>query len=57
VPIIYPVRECRDPDDDRFLEVALNGRANVILTGDRDLLSFHPWRGMAILAPRDYPKR
>src|SRR5271169_4568133 len=25
VPIIYPVRECRDPKDDKFLEVALNG--------------------------------
>jgi uncharacterized protein len=49
VPIIYPVRECRDPDDDRFLEVALNGRISVILSGDRDLLSLHPWaeRGVA----------
>ncbi|MGH9641009.1 MAG: putative toxin-antitoxin system toxin component, PIN family [Terriglobales bacterium] len=41
VPIIYPVRECRDPDDDRFLEVALNGRADVILSGDPDLLALH----------------
>lgn len=57
VPIVYPVRECRDPDDDRFLEVALNGRASLILTGDRDLLSLHPWRNVAILSPRDYLKR
>jgi len=57
VPIIYPVRECRDPDDDRFLEVALNGRANAILTGDRDLLSLHPWRNVAILSPREYLKQ
>jgi len=57
VPIIYPVRECRDPDDDRNLEVALNGRANIILTGDRDLLSLHPWRGVAILSPKGYLKR
>ena len=57
VLIMYPVRECRDPDVDRFLEVALNGRANVILTGDRDLLSLHPWRGVAILSPRGYLKR
>ena len=54
VPIIYPVRECRDPDDDRFLEVALNGRARVILTGDRDLLALHPWRNVEILSPKDY---
>ena len=57
VPIIYAVRECRDPKDDRFLEVALNGRADVILSGDRDLLTLDPWRGIEILAPRDYLKR
>ncbi len=57
VPIIYPVRECRDRDDDRFLEVALNGRANLILSGERDLLSLHPWRNVAILSPKDYLKR
>src|SRR5438046_327931 len=42
VPIIQLVRECRDPKDDKFLEVALNGRANVIITGDVDLLAMHP---------------
>ncbi|PYX08101.1 MAG: putative toxin-antitoxin system toxin component, PIN family [Acidobacteria bacterium] len=57
VPIIYPVHECRDPDDDRFLEVALNGRASVILSGDQDLLSLHPWRNVAILSPKEYLKR
>jgi putative PIN family toxin of toxin-antitoxin system len=44
VPIVYPVRECRDPKDDKFLEVALNGKADLILTGDADLLALHPWR-------------
>ena len=57
VPITYPIRECRDPEDDRFLEVALNGRASVILSRDRDLLSLHPWRNVAILSPKDYLKR
>src|ERR1700682_805657 len=42
VPIIHVVRECRDPKDDKFLEVALNGRADVIITGDSDLLGMHP---------------
>jgi putative PIN family toxin of toxin-antitoxin system len=54
VPIIQIVRECRDPKDDEFLEVALNGRADVIVTGDVDLLEMHPWRGIAILCPADY---
>ncbi|HUA15225.1 MAG TPA: putative toxin-antitoxin system toxin component, PIN family [Verrucomicrobiae bacterium] len=54
VPAIQLVRECRDPNDDKFLEVALNGRADVIITGDEDLLRMNPWRGIKILAPADY---
>jgi len=50
VPIIQIVRECRDPKDDKFLEVALNGRADVIITGDADLLGMHPWRNIGILS-------
>jgi putative PIN family toxin of toxin-antitoxin system len=57
VPIVYPVRECRDPKDDKFLEVALNGKAELILTGDADLLALHPWRGIPILTPARYLKR
>jgi uncharacterized protein len=54
VPTVQILRECRDPKDDKFLEVALNGRADVIITGDADLLGMHPWRGIAIMAPVKY---
>ena len=54
IPIIQLVRECRDPNDDKFLEVALNGSADVIITGDSDLLALHPWREISILTPTDY---
>ena len=57
VPIVNQVRECRDPKDDKFLEVALNGRADLILTSDRDLLVLHPWRNIEILSPADYLTR
>jgi putative PIN family toxin of toxin-antitoxin system len=57
VPIVQLVRQCRDPKDDKFLEVALSGRADVIVTGDADLLAMHPWRDIEILAPADYLKR
>jgi putative PIN family toxin of toxin-antitoxin system len=57
VSITQLVRECRDPKDDKFLEVALNGRADVIVTGDADLLGMHPWRGIAIMSPADYGRR
>ena len=42
---------CRDPKDDKFLELAVNGRADVILTGDNDLLVLDPFRGISIIAP------
>jgi putative PIN family toxin of toxin-antitoxin system len=57
VPIIRLVRQCRDPKDDKFLEVALNGRVDFIITGDANLLRMHPWRGVAILSRVDYLKR
>ena len=54
VSIIQKVRECHDPKDDKFLEVALNGRAHLIITGDADLRALNPWRKITILTPREY---
>jgi len=54
VPIIQVVRACRDPRDDMFLEAAVNGRADVIVTGDKDLLALHPFAGIAIVTPANY---
>jgi predicted nucleic acid-binding protein len=49
-----PIRACRDPRDDKFLEAAVHGHADLILTGDRDLLDLHPFRAIAILTPAAY---
>ena len=54
VIVTAPIQACRDPKDDKFLEVALHGQAKVILTGDRDLLALHPFRGVDIISPREY---
>jgi len=51
VAIGFPIRACRDPRDDKFLEVAVHGRADVIITGDQDLLALHPFKGIAIITP------
>jgi putative PIN family toxin of toxin-antitoxin system len=51
------VRECRDVTDDKFLELGLNGKADLILTGDQDLLTLHPWRGISILTAAGYMAR
>lgn len=57
VDIISPVKACRDPKDDKFLEVAINGEADLIVTGDKDLLELHPFRGVEIITPREYIER
>ncbi len=54
VSIPTHIRACRDPRDDKFLDVAVHGRADVIVTGDADLLALHPFRGIAILTPAQY---
>ncbi|MEO7271642.1 MAG: putative toxin-antitoxin system toxin component, PIN family, partial [Vicinamibacterales bacterium] len=55
--VVQHVRACRDPKDDKFLELAVNGGASVIVTGDADLLSLHPFRGIDILPPAAYLER
>ena len=54
VPILHRIRERRDPRDDKVLELAVNGEAEVIVTGDADLLVLDPYRGMRIVTPSDY---
>jgi predicted nucleic acid-binding protein len=43
-----------DPRDNKFLELAVNGEARAIITGDRDLLDLHPFQTAQILSPAQY---
>lgn len=54
LPITQRITACRDPRDDKFLDVALNGEAQLILTGDHDLLELHPFHGIEIVSPADF---
>jgi uncharacterized protein len=54
ISIVENVTDCRDEKDNKLLALALSGHADVIVTGDRDLLCLHPWRGIPILTPADY---
>jgi putative PIN family toxin of toxin-antitoxin system len=54
VEIIHLIKACRDPKDDKFLELAINGEASHIVTGDKDLLVLAPFRGIKILTPAQY---
>ena len=55
--IVRPIRHvvvCRDPEDNVLLECALAGRADALVTGDRDLLVLHPFHGTQILRPAEF---
>ncbi len=57
IPIVYVVQECRDPNDNKLLEVAVNGNADFIVTGDKDLLALNPFRDIPIVTPAEYLAR
>lgn len=54
VTIRSQIQVCRRPKDDKFLELAVDGQADHILTGDQDLLALHPFRGISIVSPTAY---
>jgi uncharacterized protein len=54
VEITESITDCRDPKDNKFLELAVCGKAGYIISGDADLLVLHPFRGVSILTPRDF---
>ncbi len=45
------IKECRDPKDDKFLSLAVSGKADCIITGDTDLLILNPFRNIPIVNP------
>ena len=51
-PLPQPV--CRDADDDLVLATALTTKAEVIVTGDKDLLVLKSFQGIKILSPREF---
>ena len=54
VDVDVQIRACRDPQDDKFLELAVSGLATHIVTGDADLLALNPFQGIPILSPQSF---
>lgn len=54
VEVTEAVNECRDAKDNKFLELALSGKADHVVSGDQDLLVLSPFRGIPIVTPRDF---
>lgn len=48
------ISECRDPKDNKFLELAFSGKADCIISGDDDLLVMNPFREIPIITPSEF---
>lgn len=48
------IQVCRDPKDDKFLELAISGNAKYIISGDHDLLTLHPFREIEIITVDEF---
>lgn len=54
IDVVDVVTDCRDPRDNKFLELALSGRGSHIVSGDSDLLVLHPFREITVLTPQSF---
>ena len=51
VSITEKIAVCRDEKDNKFLELAVSSNANIIVTGDLDLLVLNPFQAIEIVTP------
>jgi predicted nucleic acid-binding protein len=56
IEIVEKVRVCRDRKDDKILDLAINGQAEYIVTGDKDLLVLKLFRGVKIITAEEFLK-
>lgn len=54
IRVTRTVTDCRDPKDNKYLELACEAEADCIVSGDQDLLVLTPFRGIPILTPRQF---
>jgi putative PIN family toxin of toxin-antitoxin system len=54
VEIVERVDFCRDEKDNKFLEVAINGKADYLITGDNDLLVLRPFQYVKIMTINEF---
>jgi uncharacterized protein len=54
IGITHSFSDCRDAKDNKFLDLAVSGQADVLITGDNDLLELHPFHGVSIVTLTDF---
>jgi putative PIN family toxin of toxin-antitoxin system len=47
-------RVSRDPDDDKYIAAAIEGRASFVVAGDSDLLDLREYEGIRVVSPRAF---
>jgi uncharacterized protein len=52
VDVDFRITACRGLKDDKFLELAVSGRATYVASGDSDLLALNPFQGITIMTPQ-----
>jgi uncharacterized protein len=57
IEITEEILACRDPKDNKFLELAVCGTADCIISGDKDLLELNLFRGIGLLNPDEFLKK
>ncbi len=54
VHVTSHVEDCVHPKDNKFLELALDSKADLLIASDEHLRALNPWRGLVILNPHDF---
>ena len=54
IPVKHRIEICRDPKDNMYLELASSGNADIIVTGDNDLLILDPFSAIRIITPKEF---
>ena len=54
IPAQSRVKVCRDPDDDKFISCAMDGRCYYIVSGDKDLLTLKRYLGVRIVTVSEF---
>ena len=51
---VAAITDCADPNDNKYLDLALAAATEIVVSSDRHLFGMHPWRGVMILRPADH---
>lgn len=55
--VTQQVHDCRDPNDDKFLSLAVSTHTTLMVSSDPDLTLMNPYRGIEIIPPRTFVER